>query len=269
MTWLPAICGVLAAAAVLILFLSGTDKKVLSACTELSGMITARGKNTSWYANTDSMLKRNGADVNFMRNINPGTYLAVRILCAVTGFFVGCIFSIMCGLILMAVMWIFPVIMINFANKKDNEEMLSDIKLVYSSLSMQIRAGINISDALLECYSCVRGRRLRKALMDLSSDIVMKSDIFSALDNFQKKFDNRYIDSLCITILQALESGQAVELLNDISEQIKDMETSVMEQKKGKLDRSITFYQLGILSAVLIVVLYACVSYMFSKAVSF
>jgi pilus assembly protein TadC len=269
MKWLPAICGVLAATVVMALFLSKTDRKVLSAYKELSGMVKVRGQNTSWYANTESMLKRSGADFHFMRNMNPGTYLAVRILCAVTGFFVGCTFSVMSGFILMAVMWIFPVIIINSANKKDNEEMLSDIKLVYNSLSMQIKAGINMSDALLECYSCVRGKRLKKALMDLSSDIVMKSDIFNALEEFQKKFDNRYIDSLCITILQALESGQAVELLNDISEQIKDMETSVMEQKKGKLDRSITFYQLGILSAVLIVVLYACVSYMFTKALSF
>ena len=74
------------------------------------------------------------------------------------------------------------------------------------------------------------------------------------------------MDSLCITILQALESGQAVELLGDIGEQIKDMEETVLARKKAALERSITFYQLGILIAVLGIALYACVTYMFGAA---
>lgn len=60
-----------------------------------------------------------------------------------------------------------------------------------------------------------------------------------------------------------------MELLGDISEQIKDMEGTVMERKKGALDRSITFYQLGVLAAVMGVVLYACITHMYSAAVKF
>ena len=89
------------------------------------------------------------------------------------------------------------------------------------------------------------------------------------MDRFQQKFDNRYVDSLCITLLQALESGQALELLSDIGEQIKDMEAGVLERKKNALDRSITFYQLGVLAVVLGLALYACVVYMFGAAAGF
>lgn len=74
------------------------------------------------------------------------------------------------------------------------------------------------------------------------------------------------MDSLCIILLQALESGQAVELLGDIGEQIKDMEETVLKRRKSALDRSITFYQLGILAVVLAIALYACVTYMFGAA---
>lgn len=95
----------------------------------------------------------------------------------------------------------------------------------------------------------------------------MKADIYKSLESFQGKFDNRHIDALCITILQALESGQAVELLTDLAEQIRDMELTVLNRKKAALDRSITFYQLGILAAVLGVVLYACVTQMFQTAI--
>ena len=89
-----------------------------------------------------------------------------------------------------------------------------------------------------------------------------------ALDRLQRRFDNRYIDALCVTICQAMESGQAVELLGDLGEQVKDMERTVLEKRKNKLDRSVTFYQLGILSAVLGVAIYSCVMYMLGAAVT-
>ena len=111
--------------------------------------------------------------------------------------------------------------------------------------------------------------RLRQALLDLAGAVTVKADVYDALEQFQRRFDNPYIDALCITLMQAMESGQAVELLRDIAEQVRDMEVSVMGRKKAALDRSITFYQLGILAAVFGVVLYACVTQMFASALSF
>ncbi|MBQ8822989.1 MAG: hypothetical protein IJZ82_10125, partial [Lachnospiraceae bacterium] len=83
---------------------------------------------------------------------------------------------------------------------------------------------------------------------------------------FQSYFNNRYIDTLCITILQAMESGQAVELLGDISEQIKEMELLLQSRRKEQLDRSVTFYQLGIFALILVLTLYACVTHLLSAA---
>ena len=97
----------------------------------------------------------------------------------------------------------------------------------------------------------------------------MKADVFDSLNKLQSKFDNRNVDSLCITILQALESGQAVELLRDVAEQIKDMEESVFAGRKAALDRTITFCQLGVLTVVLGLALYTCVLYMFNAAAFF
>ena len=132
-----------------------------------------------------------------------------------------------------------------------------------------MKAGVYVTDALAECYGNVREKRLRAALLDLAGDMVMRADIYDALNSFQAKFDNRYVDSLCIIVLQALESGQAVELLGDLGEQIKDMEEVVLNRKKGKLDRSITFYQLTMLAVVLGIALYACVTHMLRAAAGF
>ena len=110
---------------------------------------------------------------------------------------------------------------------------------------------------------------LKQALLELAGDLVMRAELEEQLVKFQGKFDNRYIDSLCMILLQAMESGQSVDLLGDLSEQIKDMEAAVLGQKKEALDRSVTFYQLGILVAVMGLVLYACVTQMFTAVTGF
>ena len=110
---------------------------------------------------------------------------------------------------------------------------------------------------------------MKQALLELAGDLVMRAELEEQLVKFQGKFDNRYIDSLCMILLQAMESGQSVDLLGDLSEQIKDMEAAVLGQKKEALDRSVTFYQLGILVAVMGLVLYACVTQMFTAVTGF
>ena len=194
---------------------------------------------------------------------------SIRILLALTGLAACAAVDAGLGVFAGIVMYFLPSWYLLYGNGKDNEKLLPELKLVYHALEIQIRAGVYVTDALAECYGSVRERRLRDALLSLAGDIVMKADIFDALERFQAKFDNRYIDALCVTILQALESGQALELLGDIGEQVKDMEAAVLERRKGALDRSITFYQLGVLAIVLGLALYACVSYMFGAAVNF
>ena len=46
--------------------------------------------------------------------------------------------------------------------------------------------------------------------------IVIKNDIESAVIEFNKCFENSYIDTLCVTIKQSLESGKSVQILEDL-----------------------------------------------------
>lgn len=201
--------------------------------------------------------------------INPVSYLAICILAGLIGLAIGISAGALAGAALCAVGLFLPGILLQYLNKKDNERMLTELDLVYSALAIQIRAGVFVTDALAECYGSVSHVRLRDALQNLSGDIVMKADLDSALEQLQGQFNNRYIDSLCITILQATESGQAVDLLGDIAEQIKDMEITLQHKKKEQLNRSVTFYQLGIFALILILVLYACVVHLFSASLFF
>ncbi len=266
---LPFVMAALLFLLLVILSVQHPPRIILQAYEEFAGLLRERSRKSEWYQRTEEWLMKNGASFHYGTWMNPTVFLALRIILSLAGLLALSRVSVGYGILLGVILFFLPGWMLVHLNRKDNLKLLPEIKLVYHALEIQIRAGVYVTDALAECYGSVRNKRLRQALLDLAGDIVMKADIYEALERFQEKFDNRYIDSLCITILQALESGQAVELLGDISEQIKDMETTVMERKKGALDRSITLYQLGVLAAVLGVVLYACITHMYSAAVRF
>ncbi|MBR1853943.1 MAG: hypothetical protein IJ794_12510 [Lachnospiraceae bacterium] len=244
-------------------------RRILSAYMEFRGYLAASTAKSDWYGKTSLWLRKKGADFHFGTWMEPAVWLGLRVVLALVGFFVGSFWSVWAGIPCAFILYWLPYVLMQYLNSRDNERMLPEIQLIYHALEIQIRAGVYVADALTECYAGVQESRLRQALLDLAGAITMKADIYEAMEQFQGKFDNRYIDALCITILQTLESGQALELLGDIAEQVKDMEVAVLGRRKGALDRSVTFYQLGILAAMLGIVLYACVTQMFTAALSF
>lgn len=265
----PILTAVLAFLFLLLLSVEHPPRVVLQACEDVAGRILEKSKEQNWYRKTAAWLTRNGAAYHYGKWMNPTSYMALCLVLSIAGFGILSFWNVGYGVVTGILFFFLPGRMLVYLNKKDNEALLPEMKLVYHALEIQITAGVYVTDALAECYGSVKGRRIRQALLDLAGDIVMKADIYRALENFQSKFDNPYVNSLCITIIQGLESGQAVELLGDIAEQMKDMESRLLERRKSRLDRSITFYQLGILTAVLGVVLYACMLHMFSAAVAF
>ncbi len=244
-------------------------KLLLKTYEEISNGLKKSRNGLFDYRKLEAFLQRNGAEFYFGKWIEPISYMVIRLVAGGVGMLLGVCYEVWLGLILAVIFFLLPDLMLVWHNGKDNERMLPELKLVYNAISVQIKAGVYVTDAVVECYGSVQENRLRKALLTLSGDITMKADVEEALEGFQRKFDNQYVDALCITILQALESGQAVDLLADIAEQIKDMEVAIMSRKKSTLDRSITFYQLGILSAILAIVLYACVVHMMAAVINF
>lgn len=244
-------------------------RKLLRACEEFGGYLAARSRDSTWYQRTEEWLLKKGAAFHLGNWLRPDTWLLLNLGMAFIGFVIGRELAPAGGVIMAVGFYCLPRLLVQYLDSRDNERMLSELKLIYHGLEIQIRAGVYLTDALTECYAGVQDVRLRKAMLDLAGAVTMNADVYEALNHFQRCFDNRYIDALCITLLQAMESGQAVELLSDIAEQVKDMEVSIMERRKGTLDRYLTFYQLGILAAVLGVVLYSCITQMFSTALSF
>ena len=268
--WIPGLLGAVLGG--IFVFRMGTGAvpgTVLRACEELAGMLRETRGYENWITRTEKGLRKNGAEFHYGRKITPVKYLLGRLGIAFAAALSAGSIGWGYGLLAAAVLYYVPELLLLYLNRKDNRKMLPEIQLIYQALEVQILAGVYVTDALTECCQSVRTPRLQQALMELSGDIVMQSDLVAALSDFQQKFDNRQIDALCITLIQAGESGQAVDLLKDMGEQLKDMELAVLQQQKSALDRSITFYQLGMLGTVLGIILYACVGYMFRAAVQF
>lgn len=245
------------------------QKKLLKAYYEISGLLREKGRSSNYYQRGMRWLLKNGAAYHYGKWVEPVRFLACCMVFGLAGVLAFAPLGAGYGAAAFFLLAFLPALLLQYLNKRDNEKLLPELKLVYHALEIQIRAGVYVTDALAECYGNVQEKRLRQALLELAGDIVMKADVHDSLERFQGKFSNTHIDSLCIIILQALESGQAVELLRDIGEQVKDMEAAVLERKKAALDRKITFCQLGVLTVVLGIALYLCVSYMFGAAVMF
>ena len=144
----------------------------------------------------------------------------------------------------------------NIQNNSDNNKITSDLQIIYDALSVQIKGGVYIINALCEDYALVnRSKRLKVALMEMSGEMMMTSDVKKVITNFQHKFSNSYIDSLCVAIIQVLDSGEAVELLGDISEQLKSFQNAALMRKKQELDRALTFSSIVEFGAIMVFII--------------
>lgn len=234
-----------------------------------AGMIRKARSKSMPYIRMESWLKKSGASYHIGKAAEPVRLVSVCMVMGMAGFLAGMSISAGCGIAMGIMLSLLLPVTIPVLNRSDNRKMLPDIRLIYHSIGVQIKSGVYVTDALAECSSSVKSKRLRDALSGFYAEMIMKSDIYVSLERFRASFDNRYIDSLCMTVVQAMESGQALELLSDITEQIRDMEKEVFESRKAGLDRMLTLSQLLVLGAVLGTALYTCIIYMLGKAVGF
>ena len=130
--------------------------------------------------------------------------------------------------------------------------MMEDIRVVYDTLRIQTKAGVFINEALGQCYLKVKNERLKEALLVLNSKLITSRDIESAIQDFNDKFNNPHIDSLCAIIKSGLESGKTLKILEDVAEQLEDIEEASFRREENKIERQVTYLQLMVYVGVII-----------------
>ncbi|MDY4721875.1 MAG: type II secretion system F family protein, partial [Clostridium paraputrificum] len=152
--------------------------------------------------------------------------------------------SIGITIILACIGFILPDYLVKRSNRRDNEDMMPDIKVIYDTLRIQTKAGVFINEALGQCYLKVRNERLKEALLILNGKLIRDKDIELAIQDFNDKFDNPHIDSLCAIIKSGLESGKTLKILEDVTEQLEDISEAGFRKEENEIERQVTYLQL-------------------------
>lgn len=209
------------------------------------------------YESINLYLMRYGVKFMFGDVITPISYYGIKFI----GAFLFCIIGIKLGGFLIGIgSWVLGFytidLVIRISNAQDNDKMAKDIRSIYDTLRLQTKANVYLLQALGECYLCVQSERLKVALLKLTSNMMTNCDIDSAIDEFNLQFKNSYIDTFCIIIKQSLESGKSVQILEDMSNQISDVQRSIDLKDKEALERLIQLFQLLLFVGMVAICLY-------------
>ena len=208
-------------------------------------MQSLSGSSKSYnYTVIDMKLKQNGCKFYYPW-LNPVTYVCLKATVALIAAIFGLAsFSWVVAIMLGFVAWYLPDAVFSISDKSDNDAIVEDIMAIYDTLRLQTKAGIYLSTSLVECYTVIRNRRLKAAMLELTSEILAKNNIVDGIEDFTTKFQNQYIDSFGIIIKQGLESGQIVKILDDIGNQLKDLKHLMNEKEKKKVSNQILVCQM-------------------------
>ena len=213
------------------------------------------------YLDPDSIqkfLESTGAVYMFKGFANPASFIMLKILSAILLYFLSTQISRNFPILFIfaAAGFFLPELLLCVSDYFDNETILPDMKKIYDTLRIQTKAGVFLDDALSECYLAAKNRRLKNALLELTTEISIKKNIEEALENFNGKFRNEHIRTFCMVINQAQDSGKSSQLLKDLSDQMKDLQHSINMKNKEALDRKVQIIELLIFIGLLAVTIY-------------
>ncbi len=193
-------------------------------------------KKESSYEYKALALSRMGVNYHMGRIITPSEYLLIQLAGAAFFLFIG-IFSFgVLGIVAGILGYFLPQLLFQYLNEKDNEKMLPDIKSIFDTMLVNLEAGVFLTEAVADSYRHVENRRLKKALLELNSELIATNDFEESVSKFELKFSNKYINNLCVILKQSRDSGMSVEMLSDMSSYMTDVSRALNIKKQKKLD---------------------------------
>ena len=217
------------------------------------------------YAGQERFLRKSGA-MFWLPWLSEERYFLLRIgtalLCGVCGVGLGRLLELPCvavgtGFIFGLVLGYFlPMIAFQVSDKRDNEQMMSDIRKLYEYVKIQVKAGMYLTNTLSACYLAISNRRLKQGLLELNSRLVATNSLSLAMADFEEKFTNEYIGYFCLIIKQSEQSGRMAQMLEDMTRQMTDMERYMMKQKKGRMERRVLLLTLLVFVGIILIAAY-------------
>lgn len=252
---------------------SSKDKAVVMAKSVVDN---ALGKSKSSIFNEDKILADlSKYGVMYMTkdyNLEASTWILIKIMCSCLCGIVGFSFSVtileklLCVAALLAAGFFLPDGLIRLSNYEDNNAMTNDILSIYTILKIHARAGVYVTDSLIEAQRTITNGRLKQALNEMNNNILSsRVSMDEAIQQFNARFRNDTIDNLAIILLQATKSGQSISLLDDLSAQIANSNKIRLDMKKASLKRKLAIQQVMFFSTIVGMVIYLIIIEMTSS----
>lgn len=234
------------------------NKRFAQSIDSISDSMKTQKRKRLNYNYIEKSLLKNGIKYKF-KEINPLRYILINVgISLFVGWFLSFI-NVWAALIGMIAGFYLFDLYIWYSNSSDNKEMMSDIKVVFTTLKLQTKAGLFITTALTEAFTIVKNPRLKQAILELNGDIVNDKSLSLALDKFNSKFNNSYIDSLVVVIKQSSESGKAADSFKDIEMQLEDIQSSINLEEKKKMENQVLVVNMLIYGAIIATILYGTI----------
>lgn len=96
---------------------------------------------------------------------------------------------------------------INYLNKKENNNMMQDICIIYLIMNEKLQNEVYFIDALAYIITKIKNKRLIYALKELKYNILNNNDIDKAILLFNKRFKNEDIDFLVLYLQKIIKIG--------------------------------------------------------------
>ena len=169
----------------------------------------------------DKFLSKQG----YPLNLNAISYYFVKILLSI-------IFSVSASInynsllvsIIFFLIGYFLVDIYIILNKKSRDtEICTDLLNVSNSISLQLSANITLKDSLKKQFEICKNKDFRKAMLEFATKYELSElNIEKSIKELQNKFDILEVNMFCNALMEYNKTGSIVEVLENLSEVLKD-----------------------------------------------
>ena len=179
---------------------------------------------------------------------------------------IGLGFSVL-GYLIMDKIIIFPVgfvigyfgtiLYFKYENKKDDQEMMTDIYNTYANIKTQMTAGIYIREVLEYTYSMVKTPRYKEALAELILNFSNKTvSTTSAIYIFKNRFSSRQIDKLSSLLGSFMQYGLNAEHADDIMSEIQGLMQAETLKKENDIESAASGINFAFFFVIIVMIVY-------------
>lgn len=213
----------------------------------------------------EKFLKMNGVKIS----LSAEKYILIKFLLSITATFaLYQRFTLVIGLIVGFAMFFLVDIAILLQNKSQDAEIITSLSDVCDSLRIQLKGEVHITDALTECYLLTKNKRLKRAFEKVESSMYLEHDLEKSLLDFRENFNNKYIDSFVITILQSEKSGKINQAMQDLASSFNEISRVLDNKRERRISSKLELLIISLVMWIAAVACYAIVVYLMKNSMS-